>query len=568
VKEHQRPAQVCTNGNDGSWLADLLRGQCAMSTTQQLLILSVITVLSLLPFTNKAFYVDDPLFVWAGKHIQTEPMNPYNFKVNWSDTDTMMSDVTKNPPIACYYIAGAAAFIGWHETGLHIAFMLPALLVICGTFLLAKHFCKGSMAAALVTLLSPVFLVSATTVMCDVPMLAAWIFAIYFWIRGVDEDSHLYILASALLMAVCALTKYFGMALVPLLMIYAVMARRSAGWWLVYLIIPVAVLYWYQVTTKAAYGRGLLMDAVSFAYGARASNRWSLSKVITGFSFTGGCALGIIFFGFALLDRWKMLYAALGLLVLVIAFWLMNTVGPPLRLPFQLPFQTIFQVALMTLAGLSIIVLAGCDMWRHRNAASLLLLLWVLGTYVFATFVNWSVNGRSILPMMPAVAILVLRRTEALRSDARARSLNHLLIPIILSAAVAFLVTRADFVQAQSDRHAAAQLCSSNRGHTVWFEGHWGFQYYMEAYGAKPFNKMMKAKEAVGDVLIIPLNNTYLFSPPAEWTHLRDVRKVAVKSTMATMQKTSAGFYSDAWGPMPFALRTAIPDEFEVFDIY
>jgi hypothetical protein len=37
---------------------------------------------------------------------------------------------------------------------------------------------------------------------------------------------------------------------------------------------------------------------------------------------------------------------------------------------------------------------------------------------------------------------------------------------------------------------------------------------------------------------------------------------------MATMQKTSAGFYSDAWGPMPFALRTAIPDEFEVFDIY
>src|SRR5262249_45820 len=229
-----------------------------------------------------------------------------------------------NPPIACYYIAGAAAIMGWNETGLHIAFMLPALLVVYGTFLLAKHFCKGGTAAALVTLLSPVFLVSATTVMCDVLMLAGWILAIYFWIRGVDENSLRYLLASALLMPVCALTKYFGMALVPLLTVYAVMARRSTGWCLIYLIIPVAVLYWYQITTQAAYGRGLLMDAASYAQAAPGSNRWSLSKVITGFSFTGGCALSIIFFGFALLDRRKMLYAALGLLVLVIFLLLLN----------------------------------------------------------------------------------------------------------------------------------------------------------------------------------------------------------------------------------------------------
>ena len=263
-----------------------------------------------------------------------------------------------------------------------------------------------------------------------------------------------------------------------------------------------------------------------------------------------------------------MLYATLGLLVLVIVLWLMNTVGL-LRLPDDsgMRFQTVFQIALMTLAGLGIIVLAVCDLWRHRNAASLLLLLWVLGTYVFATFVNWSVNSRSMLPMMPAVAILVLRCTEALRSDRGARSLNHLLIPIILSAAVAFLVTRADFVQAQSDRQEAAELCSSNSGHTVWFQGHWGFQYYMEACGAKPIDK--RKPVAVGDVMIIPLNNTNLAQPSADWTHLRDVQKVAVKSTMATMQKSSgAGFYTDLWGPMPFALRTAIPDEFAVFDIY
>src|SRR5205823_8914908 len=133
--------------------------------------------------------------------------------------------------------------------------------------------------------------------------------------------------------------------------VYAV-ARGGAGCLLVYVIIHVAVLYWYQVTTQSAYGRGLLMDAASYAQAVPGSNRWSLSKVITGLSFTGGCALGIIFFGFALLDRWKMVYAALGLLVLVIVFWLMNTVGLlMLSEDSGLRFQTVFQIALMTLAG-------------------------------------------------------------------------------------------------------------------------------------------------------------------------------------------------------------------------
>ena len=38
--------------------------------------------------------------------------------------------------------------------------------------------------------------------------------------------------------------------------------------------------------------------------------------------------------------------------------------------------------------------------------------LWVIGTFLFAAFLNWTVNARSLLPLTPAVAILMTRRLE------------------------------------------------------------------------------------------------------------------------------------------------------------
>src|SRR5262245_63859678 len=105
--------------------------------------------LLLLIFVNRAFYIDDPLFVWAAKHIQAHPGDPYGFRVNWYGSDMAMSDVTKNPPLASYYIALVAAVAGWSERTLHIAFILPALAVALGTFLLARRWCANPAVAVL-----------------------------------------------------------------------------------------------------------------------------------------------------------------------------------------------------------------------------------------------------------------------------------------------------------------------------------------------------------------------------------------------------------------------------------
>ena len=64
--------------------------------------LTGITLLCLLPFSGRALHVDDPLFVWSGQQIVKHPLNPYGFQVIWDNYSEPMSEVTKNPPLACY----------------------------------------------------------------------------------------------------------------------------------------------------------------------------------------------------------------------------------------------------------------------------------------------------------------------------------------------------------------------------------------------------------------------------------------------------------------------------------
>ena len=180
-------------------------------------ILAAATVLCLMPFIAKAYHIDDPLFLWAARHIQEHPLDPYGFTVNWRPTSMPMAEVSKNPPLASYYIALAASAVGWSEPMLHLAFMFPALGVTLGTFFLARQVGSDPLLAGLATLVSPVFLVSATGVMSDTMMLAFWVWAVFLWVVGLERDQPSWLVGSGLLIAAASLTKYFGMSLIPLL---------------------------------------------------------------------------------------------------------------------------------------------------------------------------------------------------------------------------------------------------------------------------------------------------------------------------------------------------------------
>jgi 4-amino-4-deoxy-L-arabinose transferase-like glycosyltransferase len=532
------------------------------------LLLVLATLLALLPFLGKPFNIDDPLFIWVAQHIQSHPLDPYGFNANWYGFDSPLWSITKNPPLACYYLAAFGGVFGWSEVVLHASLFLPAVAVVLGTHRLAKHFCKRPLLAALAVLFTPVFLLSSTTVMCDVLMLAFWVWAVVFWMEGTERGRPGLFAIAAFLISLSALTKYFGACLIPLVAAWSIARKRPVAEWLGWLAVPIAMLFAYQFSTRALYGYGLLTDAGKYATAVHQPTIFSnLNLLLTALAFTGGCFAMLTFFSPLLWSRRSFLIGTgISLAGCAIALWLLTAKSDLVQADAWQSAQILFWAA----GGIGLLALTITDLYRRRGADSLLLACWVLGTFVFTTFFNWVVNGRSVLPMVVPAGILLVRRLEQ-RLDAGIRWPPPVLfIPGLLGVVLAIWVTAGDYFFALASRKAA-QVVHATYGsgaHRLWFQGHWGFQYYMQAGGATPVDTR-RPQLSQGDYIATPLrtenSNIYPMNkegPLAE----RSTILVPVRGCLSTMNGgTGAGFYASAWGPLPFVFGPIPAQTLKVF---
>ncbi|MGB8013072.1 MAG: glycosyltransferase family 39 protein [Terriglobales bacterium] len=536
------------------------------------LLLGLATLGCLLPFSGKAFHIDDTLFVWTAQQIVHHPFNPYGFHLVWYVTDMSMSAITKNPPLSCYYGALVGMMAGWSETAWHIGFLVPALSLVLGTYHLARRFTASPLIAAAATLFAPGFLVSSTGVMCDVLMLALWVWAVIFWLKGIDSGKPLPLAVSCALVTACALTKYFGASLILLLPAYALLHwrqhwrqnRRRLGTWVWYLLIPVACLFWYQQWTKAIYGRGLLWDAAQYARSPEYVDQTSrLTSALVGLSFLGGCALPILLFSPFLWNRRQLIFGSLAGAVAGLAVGLrwLNPQIPQLEQNWLwIGLQFAFYVA----GGISVLGLAVADYRKQGGADSILLGLWVLGTFFFAAFLNWTINARSVLPLIPAAAILLARRLDEAPGASTWWSTGKLAVPLALSAMISLFVAAGDTALANSGRTMASFIHgqTQNQARTIFFEGHWGFQYYMQLFGARPAeydNFVFRT----GDLVVIPAIATNTFPIPPQFVAAQESLQVDPHTHAATMA-LGAGFYSSQAGPLPFSFGRVPSESYSV----
>ncbi len=169
-------------------------------TVRPKLTLTLAVFVALGPFITKPFNIDDPMSIWAAQQVQAHPFDFYGYKINWFGSVSPMSVVSTNPPLVYYYLALAAAVLGWSEPALHFALLLPAVAVILGTYRLALHFCGRPLLAACTTLFTPAFLVCSTTLMCDTLMVAFWVWAVVLWVEGLERDDIWRLASSGVLM--------------------------------------------------------------------------------------------------------------------------------------------------------------------------------------------------------------------------------------------------------------------------------------------------------------------------------------------------------------------------------
>jgi len=194
---------------------------------------------------------------------------------------------------------------------------------------------------------------------------------------------------------------------------------------------------------------------------------------------------------------------------------------------------------------------------------------------------NWSITSRTILPMAPAVVILLIRQFKSPAAVAVAvsggRGLPILPLrtaaatwwPLLPAALVSLLVTAADYKLADTARFASKSFQNRFRDEpgAVWFEGHWGFQYYMEHWKAKPLDRSER-RIMSGDVLIVPLSNSNVSPTPPVLTTGPPEQVNYPQSVLATMSPgMRVGFYSSKWGSLPWVFSRIPPEQYLIFSV-
>lgn len=536
-------------------------------TRSGLILAGLFPAICLLPFLNKAFHLDDPLFLWLAERIQENPIRFFDFEVNWDESARPMHEITMNPPGAGYFLAGAALAVGWSEMALHAVFLLPAVASGVGIYVLAAQLCGRPLQAVAIAVLSPVFLISSTNVMSDTLLLSLFVWPVALWMIGMRNRRWTLLCMAQILVSAGILVKYMEITLVPLLIVYTVHEERRLTKSLLWFLVPMVTLASYHFATLALFGKSMILGAAQFA-SEHSSESWLSDSIMqggVGLAFAGGCFGGTVFLlPYIMKGRTALLCFAVSILAAA-AILLTGRFGSRLLVStdgFRWGFYV--QAVVWTLVGIFLLTIAIADFVRRRSADSLLLALWFGGIVIFAAYVNWTINGRTLLAAAPAIAILLVRRLEAADAKVPRTVMAHL-----AAAALGFTVAWGDYALAGAGRQAAATIAKDFAGADapLWFQGHWGFQYYMEKEGLEALDQERSGLRP-GDVVVVPENSPSTWELPEAIAVRESTIEVRPSGWASTMHRDAgAGFYSHFWGPLPFTFGSPPPERYEVYRI-
>jgi hypothetical protein len=526
----------------------------------------VLPMVLLLPFLGRAFHMDDSLFMWTARHIMTEPLDFYGFDVNWYGLVQPMHEVNMNPPGVAYWLALAGSLLGWSEPALHGAMLLPAAALSLGVCELARRTGAHTWVAVTALIACPVFLTTAGSVMTDIPMTACYVWAVVLWHDAHTRGGAWRFTGAGLLAAAAVMFKYFGITLVPLLLFHGLALRRRPGPWMAALLIPVAVTALFEAWAHHLYGHGLFLNSAAYASGSSGEgNLTPAVRLLVGLAFLGGtCLPALTTFPLTMKRRGAAIALALAGAVLLVSAgvgWADRFAGHALPDTVALRAGYALQAGLMTVTGLLVFAVTGAACLRRRDPDALLLALWVAGTFVFAVFLNWTVNARTLLPLAPALAVVLgmcAARTPRPRLWAAA-----LAVPLAVSLAVAV----ADASLANAGRRAARALIEQKTDTPLWYQGHWGFQYYLDDSPARPvdfYNDTIPA----GAVMAVPLNNTNVYPLHPDMAEKTDTWQFAVLPWLTVHSvPDGAGFHSAAYGPLPYVFGPVTPERHDLYRV-
>ena len=190
----------------------------------------LLATLVLAPFLNKAFTLDDPVFLLEAAHVAKDPLHPASVEVVWTNNrrGELAHPFVPDARIAGYLLL-PVMIMNWQEWFAHLLVLAYFLVTILGTTTLAKRLglgLWGQHAAATLVASAPVMLGMAGTVFPDIPaaMFAVWGVERLYSYRA--DGTHGACWAASLLLALACLSRIHVLGLLGLAVLWALASDR------------------------------------------------------------------------------------------------------------------------------------------------------------------------------------------------------------------------------------------------------------------------------------------------------------------------------------------------------
>lgn len=269
--------------------------------------------------------IDDSFYIRSADNILRTPSNPYStpYLCEGSDMKTTLK-IIANGPFTYGYIALVKHVFGENEVKLHLSFCIFYLIALYSVYALAGAITGSGFLPALIFAANPYVLESSMTVTSDMPFTAFFLLSLVLFIKGDDKNDSVWLFGSGIVAGLAILTKYTGLLLPLLFVIYLAIMQKRPSDRLPYLLLPFFPfllwnvhnlifynnLHFLEQTSWVKHGVGLLYDKFTSNF----------ANMMSGLAFKISAQTISLFFGDGVMRTFAIGFIGLFPLAVVLAY--------------------------------------------------------------------------------------------------------------------------------------------------------------------------------------------------------------------------------------------------------
>jgi hypothetical protein len=459
----------------------------------------------------KPMHIDDAAGFYHAAQVAKQPLNPYGFDMFWYQHPKPAYE-EPFPPVLPYWWALAIWLFG-EQPFLWKLWLLPfSLLFVFACDELFRRFARGLEEPLLImTVLSPTFLPSLN-LMPHIPSVTLSLCALIVFLSASDRSSPLLAVLAGLVAGLAIETKYSGFLAPGILLLYALFFRKIHLWLLSAVVTGLVFVSWETFVTllyKSYFPLYHLYHLHSGHEGLLHKTRLILPLLtILGGVAPAGALLGLTALR---LSRWVVLtsslFVLLGYVLLAcveVTFTAKFSFSPSLFSILEVSTSqlglnhVIFSLFGLALCGsMAAVVWQLCrlsrgGLWRpalwRTYRTEWFLVLWlvleVAGYFALTPFPA----ARRVMGIVIVFTVLGGRlASRTCRSPARIALVRAVaFVSMVVGLGFWAVDVRDAYAEKEAAEVAARYVYQQETAATVWYVGHWGFQYYAERAGMKP----------------------------------------------------------------------------------